>query len=309
MTEQELDIAALEEAKPYMGEFAWPTVILGLTACTLYFTMPFMVAAGMVPFWLAALLMIVLTYAAYTGLHESVHGTVSGSQPQLRWVNEWLGYSSALVMGIPLTAHRHEHLAHHRHTNEPDADPDFGFSTLTESPLGAVRSAGRAIFQNYQYYMNSRWAQDKGSQNRTFCLEIAAAVSIRVAIVMLTDPGVTIALFLIAGIGGTVLLVFLFAYLVHYPYKDVGRYANTSTIIAGGALNPVITWLWLFQNYHSIHHLFPRVPFYHYRRIFDAIEPIMLARGAPVYRLGLGGLRRQEAGAVVTQADAGPVEM
>ena len=295
MTEQELDIAALEAAKHCMGEFAWPTVILGLTACTLYFTMPFMVSAGLMPFWLAALLMIVLTYVAYTALHESVHGTVSGSQPQLRWVNEWLGYISALVIGVPLTAHRHEHLAHHRHTNEPAADPDYGLSRLTESPLGAVRSAARALLQSYQYYIKSRWAHDKSTQNRTFCLEIAASASIRVAIVMLTDPGVTIALFLIAGIGGSMLLGFLFAYLVHYPYKDVGRYANTSTIIAGGPLNSVITWLWLFQNYHSIHHLFPRVPFYHYRRIFDAIEPIMFARGAPVYRLGLGGLQRQQA--------------
>ncbi|MEP6390670.1 MAG: fatty acid desaturase [Halioglobus sp.] len=295
MTEQEMDVEALKEAQQYMGSFAWPTMILGLAASTLYFAMPFLVYSGLVPFLLAAPLMVVLTYASYTALHEAAHVSISGSHQRWRWINEWVGYLSGLVMGIPLTAHRFEHLTHHRHTNDAELDPDFALSGLTQSPASAVRSAGRAIFENYRHYMNKQWAQGREKQNRTFCLEIAASIAIRVAVVLLTDPGVTIALFLIAGIGGTILLGFLFAYLVHYPYEDVGRYVDTATIVAGGRMNTVITWLWLFQNYHSIHHLFPRVPFYQYRKVFESIEPIMLARGAPVYRLSASGLQQQHA--------------
>jgi fatty acid desaturase len=40
-------------------------------------------------------------------------------------------------------------------------------------------------------------------------------------------------------------------------------------------------------------HVFPRVPFYRYRRIFDEIEDVMIARGAPIYRLGSRGLLAQ----------------
>jgi beta-carotene hydroxylase len=293
MTEQQMDIEALKEANRYMGTFAWPTMVLGLTACTLYFAMPFLVFSGLVPFLLAAPLMIILTYTSYTALHEAAHVSISGSHKGLRWINEWVGYASGLVMGVPLTAHRYEHLTHHRHTNDADADPDFVLSGLTQSPLSAVKSAGRAIGENYRHYMSKQWAQGQGKQNRAFCLEIVASITVRLAIVLLTDPGVTIALFLIAGIGGTVLLGFFFAYLVHYPYKDVGRYVDTATIVASGRLNTAITWLWLFQNYHSIHHLFPRVPFYQYRKVFESIEPIMFARGAPVYRLSLSGLEQQ----------------
>ena len=47
---------------------------------------------------------------------------------------------------------------------------------------------------------------------------------------------------------------------------------------------------WGFQNYHAIHHLFPRVPFYHYAKIYDEIEAVMAEKGAPVYRLTLRGL-------------------
>jgi beta-carotene hydroxylase len=83
--------------------------------------------------------------------------------------------------------------------------------------------------------------------------------------------------------------------LVHHPYKEVGRYVDTSTIIAPRPINSALTWAWLFQNYHSIHHLFPRVPFYQYRELFEAIEPIMLERGAPIFKLGLQGLERRVA--------------
>ena len=295
MTEQELDVKALEAAKRHMGEFAWLTAILGLTAAGLYFALPFLVATGMVPFLAAAPAMAVLTYLAYTALHEAAHGSVSGSHQGLRWINELVGYVSGLVLGVPLTAHRHEHLAHHRHTNDPDADPDFLLSDLTRSPLAAVRAAAKGIFQNYRYYLKHRWSLGNASQNRAFCLEILAIVGVRLAIMLLTDPVAALALFLIGGLGGTIILGFLFANLVHNPYQDVGRYVDTSTIVAPGPVNGVMTWLWLFQNYHSIHHLFPRVPFYRYREIFDEIEPIMLARGAPIYRLGLSGLERRAA--------------
>jgi len=257
--------------------------------------MPFLVFHDLVSFFLAAPLMVVMTYVSYTGLHEAVHVSISGSHQRFRWVNEWVGYASALVMGIPLTAHRYEHLTHHRHTNDEHADPDFALSGLTQSPLGAVKSAATAVMANYQQYMSKQWQKGAGKQNRAFCLEIVASILIRVVIVLLTDPGVTIALFLIAGVGGTVLLGFLFAYLVHYPYEEVGRYVDTATIVANGRINTAITWLWLFQNYHSIHHLFPRVPFYRYREIFESIESTMLARGAPVYRLGFTGLQQKYA--------------
>jgi beta-carotene hydroxylase len=43
--------------------------------------------------------------------------------------------------------------------------------------------------------------------------------------------------------------------------------------------------LWGYQDYHSIHHLFPKVPFYRYRRLFNEIADRMDQMGAPVYRL------------------------
>jgi beta-carotene hydroxylase len=83
--------------------------------------------------------------------------------------------------------------------------------------------------------------------------------------------------------------MYLFAYVVHTPHAAVGRYVDTSTFIVPGKLGTLVTVLWGYQNYHSIHHLFPRVPFYRYADLFAEIEDIMIAKGAPIHRLYTGG--------------------
>jgi beta-carotene hydroxylase len=75
----------------------------------------------------------------------------------------------------------------------------------------------------------------------------------------------------------------------------VGRYVDTSTVLLSGPLHELITWLWMFQNYHSIHHLFPRVPFYKYAKLYQEIEDIMIAKGAPVYHVTVRGLEPSSA--------------
>ena len=94
----------------------------------------------------------------------------------------------------------------------------------------------------------------------------------------------------LAWLVGFSITLYLFAYLVHRPHENVGRYVDTSTVLAPGRLQPLLNWLWVFQNYHSIHHLFPRVPFYQYQKLFCDIEDVMIAKGAPIYRLGASGL-------------------
>ena len=41
----------------------------------------------------------------------------------------------------------------------------------------------------------------------------------------------------------------------------------------------------VYQNYHAIHHLYPKVPFFRYRSLYRALEPYLRASGVPVKRL------------------------
>jgi beta-carotene hydroxylase len=281
-----LDQQARQAAQSHMGEFAWPTVVLGATVLIAYLSTVVLVAQGLFPVWLGVLLVIPLTYASYTVLHEAAHGSISGSHQSLRWLNELMGYLAGWVMMVPLTAHRHEHLAHHRNTNNPESDPDYQIAGMWRSPWQPIVATVRSLTSQYRYYFTHRWQQGPRSQNVRLCLEVLCQLVPRLAFVAQGYWVEGAALFLVGGLGGVLLTMYLFAYLVHTPHEAEGRYLDTSTIIIPGRLGRVLTLAWGFQNYHSIHHLFPRVPFYRYCQVFDEIEDVMNAKGAPIYQLG-----------------------
>lgn len=288
---ENLNLQALESAKHYMGDFAWPTAVLGVAIFVAYLATPLLVVSGHLALLPGMLLMSLLTYAAYTVLHEAAHGTISGSHSSLRWVNELMGYLAAWVIMIPLTAHRHEHLAHHRHTNDPDKDPDFVLSELRNSPWRAVQIVSRLYLDQFAYYLRHRWSRGPRKQDLYLCLEVLAAWAPRMAFLAAGYWLEGLALFAVAEILGLLILLYLFAYIVHTPHESVGRYVDTSTIIVPGPAGKLVTAAWGYQNYHSIHHLFPRIPFYRYPALFAEIQGAMIANGAPIYRLGWTGLR------------------
>ena len=166
---------------------------------------------------------------------------------------------------------------------------------MARSPWHALRAVVLVVISQYRFYFRERWAQASKGQNLRFCLEIMVAIGLRALLIELFLGWQGFWLYVIASIGGVMLTMYLFAYIVHRPHEAVGPYVDTSTIIAPKWCNGLVTWLWLFQNYHAIHHLFPRVPFYYYRSLFNQIEPIMRERGAPIYDLTASGLRPKAA--------------
>ncbi len=274
-----------------MAAVAWPTVILGLVVWMSYLATVVMTLTGMLPLWLAIPIVAVLTYVSYTVVHESIHGSISGNHRSLRWINKALGYMAAWILMIPLTAHRHEHMAHHRYANDPLNDPDFPVGRMQDSVAAAVRAAVQITVGQFSHYFKHRWKRAPAKQNLVMCLEVIVAILPRLAVLASGYWVEGLLLFVLAWLIGVVAVLYLFAYIVHRPHEQVGRYIDTSTILLPGRLGVLLTGLWLFQNYHCIHHLFPRVPFYHYAKLYKEIEEIMAAKGAPVYRVTARGLR------------------
>ena len=296
MTETDaLDRKAVASARQYMGEVAWPTIVLGVVLGMSYVSTVVLAFAGLLSLWLAVPLVSLLVYLSYTVLHDSVHGSITGSNQSLRWLNRALGYMAAWIVMIPLTAHRYEHMAHHRHANDEVNDPDFHVGQMRNSLPAAIAAALRASVRQFSYYAEHRWAIAPTRQNVILCLEVAAALLPRLGAMAAGYWVEGLALFVVAWLIGAIVLLYLFAYIVHRPQERVGRYLDTSTILLPRALHTPLTWLWMFQNYHSIHHLFPRVPFYKYAELFEDIEELMDAKGAPVYRMTLRGLEPSSA--------------
>jgi beta-carotene hydroxylase len=286
-----LDQKAVAIARQYMGEVAWLTIVLGLSLALMYVATVTMALIGLVSLWIAVPVVAILTYSSYTILHESVHGSISGNRHSLRWINKALGYVAAWIVMIPLTAHRHEHTAHHRYANDEIRDPDFHIGQMRNSLPAMAQAVVRAIVSQFRYYAENRWTKAPAKEKVHLCLEVAAAIVPRLTVMVAGYWVEGVALFVLGWLIGAIILLYLFAYVVHRPHEQVGRYVDTSTILLPRPLHALITWLWLFQNYHSIHHLFPRVPFYRYAELYGELEDIMLAKGAPICRIAIRGLK------------------
>ena len=287
-----LDKQAVASASRYMGNVAWPTVILGLLLGLAYVAVVASALSGVLPLWIAVPVVAVVTYLSYTILHESVHGSIGGNGRSFRWLNKAMGYLAAWITMIPLTAHRYEHMAHHRYANDPGRDPDFHMGSMHDSLLAPVRAALQSWVSQFSYYAKHRWGDAPPRQNLVLCLEVAAAVLPRLAVILAGYWVEGLALFVLAWILGAIILIYLFAYVVHRPHEQVGRYLDTATILppASPTLRAGLNWVWMYQNYHSIHHLFPRVPFYKYADLYEEIEDVMVAKNAPIYSISVGGV-------------------
>ena len=77
------------------------------------------------------------------------------------------------------------------------------------------------------------------------------------------------------------LLAYLFDYLPHRPHDDRGRWTNARILIGGRLL----TLLMAGQNYHLVHHLMPRVPFYRYGALYRDLRPELERHGSTIVRL------------------------
>ena len=294
------NVAALKRvANYYCVALAWPTVVLACLTAAAYVAVPVLAIRGSLSVLAASVLMAVITYAAYTPLHEAVHGAVCGGRSQFRLVNELVGYLAGLVTGIPLTAHRHEHFAHHGKTNEPGSDPDLLCSGMTDSLWAFVVKPLSMITNQYQFFIRQRWLSVSRKDRAVFLLESVIIVVARLALlgVMLTGYGAsaqtpiwslvftTISVLVIGPVVGVIILVYLFAFIVHHPHQRVGPLVDTSIFEPPALVRSIVTWLWGFQNYHGIHHAFPRVPWYRYRALFDDHKAAIVGLGIPVHHL------------------------
>lgn len=284
MSNQDLTLLnrqAIQAAKHYMGQPAWGTVFfIGAVAIAYTVTLTLGVL-GELPLLPAYLLLAALTYFSYTPLHEAAHGNIHGERTSLIWLNDLCGYVSAQMMLLPYVTHRVEHFAHHRYTNQPDRDPDHVISGMSAGLWGFIKSALAFIWSQWTYLFRDYWASAPRREKLTFILEFSVALGWRFALLAWLPLQTGLILIVAAWFTGGLFTAYWFAYRPHHPYTETARYRNTSSLIMPTWMRP-LEWFWLGQNLHSIHHAFPRVPFYRYHALFREVEPVLRAHGGPV---------------------------
>ena len=175
-----------------------------------------------------------------------------------------VGYISGLTLFIPYPMFRVLHLRHHSFTNDPEKDPDYWVAT--QNPIFLIIKCFTIKLHYYYHAFMKPTGPMKG-----LYLNTALCLGSYLFIILLCHFYLGLKLFfLIWFLSAVIALAFLallFDWLPHYPHDKVGRYKDTS-IIRFKTLDSIM----LLQNYHLIHHLYPRVPFYHYKKAFQQIE-------------------------------------
>ena len=266
----------------HIGGFAWPTPVLFAVGWLVYLAcLRNLLIDPAFSLWTVAGIGF-CAYALYTPVHDAVHGAVTGMSIDRRWMNEWMGYLAAHVLGVSFVAHRRSHLQHHRATNHPTDDPDQAFSASNFPQLVLVWLKG--IPKEWIFAL--KFEHFTATERRAVRLEYLAILITRgLLLLFCADLGVTVITLLLGYGVGNAVLVTLFAWSVHHPHSEQERMKTTTMYQARAGLDTLMTWLWVYQNYHAIHHLYPKVPFFRYRSLYRALEPYLRASGVPVKRL------------------------
>jgi beta-carotene hydroxylase len=272
---------ALAAAKQYMGRVGWLTVALTLFVLLAYCTNLTLFASGVLNPWIATAILAALTHMSYTPLHEAVHGNISGGRDHLRWLDAACGYLMAPLIANPYSSHHLEHFTHHRYTNQPGKDPDYVVRGMREGLLGVLVTLFRFFWLQNSFFVTEHWRSASVKERAVYCAELCVSLGWRVAFLALVATAGAAWVVLFGYLLGGLFSTYWFAYRPHAPYQESARYRNTNSLVMPAWMKPV-GWFWLGQDLHSIHHLYPRVPFYHYHALHREIEPHLRAQGTPI---------------------------
>lgn len=249
-------------------DIAWPTVWLFIVSWAIYLAM----VVGYVEGWASAAWVIpinaIATYWLFTVFHDATHNAVSARKN----LNEWLGRISILTFSpLPVfRAFRFIHMQHHRFANEDKSvDPDAwcGGGRWWTLPF---RWATLDI-NYYLFYLPKMMDRPVAERRETF-LSIAFGCGwVALALAMGFAEEILICWFIPSRIA-IVFLAFAFDFLPHWPHavpERENKYQATSNRVG---LEWLLTPVLLYQNYHLVHHLYPRVPFYRYLKVWKGNE-------------------------------------
>jgi beta-carotene hydroxylase len=282
----ELDDEARPIVAKYTGEMAWPTVFLGIADIAAFVLVLYLAISGAIPLWLGMVLNSFVLYACQTPLHDAIHGAINGRDKRWTWLNNLIGGACGFILMHEFKMFRHLHTLHHTEVNDPrgGGDPDtwvFGgniFSVLLRCLTTPLR---------YHYYF-FRYVLPR-KENFAVTMHIVLMYNIIYGIAFwLSVAGYwreVLMLWLIPHFIATAMIIFFFGYLVH-DEKALERFRDSKVLFFRGRLANIIDHLWFFQDFHLIHHLYPRVPYYRYRKLFNELRPVLEKAGSPIVEMG-----------------------
>ncbi|WP_405205989.1 fatty acid desaturase [Aquimarina sp. LLG6339-5] len=256
----------------YSGKVAWPTIILFSILSIGYILLWKFYLLGLSPIW-SSIIGAVIAYGMFTIAHEASHGNISGGVQSFVKLEKTLGWISSFFLLFPFSAFVVIHLRHHAHTNDPVNDPDHYVNG--SNPFSIFFRCLTLIGYYFELALGSQSKKNE-AMNRIrgqSILFLFFLITILSTVIFLGYGSALFFVFILSALIAAPVLAFSFDWLPHYPHNNLSRYHNTRIITIPG-----LEFLSLYQSYHLIHHLHPRVPFYKYRSCFLDMESELLEK-------------------------------
>ena len=224
----------------------------------------------------------VLIVFLFTMVHECTHETPFRS----RRLSEWAGRIGGFVLLLPFTWFRYFHLAHHRHTNDPQRDPELLAGAepqtwpaflLHVSGLPYWTAQARQLWINAFGAPSAPWLPERVlPRMRREARAMLAGYALVLASLALT-PLLAWVWLLPALLGQPVLRLYLLAEHGRCP-----RVANVLDNTRTTYTNRLVRFIAWNMPYHTEHHAFPTVPFHRLPVLHRRMRP-HLRNTAPGY--------------------------
>jgi beta-carotene hydroxylase len=246
---------------------AWPTVIM---SAIFVFGAPanfFVVANGLIPWWVGLLIGIALYNSAFTIWHEAAHGNIV---PSNRKLNDTIGVIASFVNMLPaFFRQRHDHLMHHSHLLETERDRTVPRAT---GPIWGIALSILDEMRTYGPYKDKYGLKDLKKLKVDRWTYLAVFIALAASIV----SGTFWAFLACCFIPRLIILPIHVTYVCYLPHVGLpsDSWRGTRTLNIGP-----LKYLIFFHNYHAVHHIWPSIPWFRYERYFTLNKSAMIARG------------------------------
>lgn len=248
-------------------DIAWPTVILLVAAYTVFGLSCIAYVAGALPLFGAIMLNAVAAYMCFTVAHEASHSAVCAN----RKLNDWAGRIaiSLLEVGPFFLLFRYVHMQHHRFTNDPAKDVD-AYSGTGPRWLLPFKWLTMDIPYFKFYLAPDAFKKRPKSERREFFIAVLFGVSVMAGFILAGWIEYYLLLFFVPTRIAKLVITLAFDFLPHYPHEATAKDAPYQCTSNRVGWEPLLTPLFIYQNYHLVHHLYPTVPFYRNLKVWNA---------------------------------------
>lgn len=258
---------------------AVPTVLVWLGSLAAWGAATAAVLCGVRWWWLVITTVVqgLVTFSMFTVLHESVHHTVG----RLKGVNQVFGRLSMPFVSLfgTFSMLAYIHLAHHRNTNECIHDDPDAWSIAGPRWQLPLRWLTIDAWYCRFYLMHLRRRPRKEALG--FTLYLTAALALVTTILMLGHGRELLLIYFLPQRIGMGILAWWFDWLPHHDLTTAKTDRFRTTRLRVG-WERALCLLFMYQNYHLVHHIHPAIPFYLYVKAWKAAETGYLDRNVPI---------------------------